>query len=207
MTAVDKEIFLWINGLAGRSSVLDTIMAWLANDYFVIVSMSLILLAIWFMGHGREKRELYQRAVICALITIGFAGGLVLAANHIWRHPHPFEAVNVFNPETLQQIRDNVARTLYFIHDPAFPSNTSAVTFAAAAGLWQKKRKLGYLMLTPAVLMPLSKIYAGVYWPSDIVAGAILGIATSYLIRYVVLPVVEPLITWILATFRKFCIA
>jgi len=207
MTSIDKEIFLWINNGVGKSPVLDRIMTWLANDYFVIVTMALFILCIWFMGHGREGREGYQRAAICAMTTIGFAGGFVYAVNHLYRHPHPFNAVDVFDPATLEQIRQHVLKIYYFIHDPPFPSNTSAVTFGAVAGLWQVKRKLGYIMLVPAILMPLAKVYAGVYWPSDIVAGALLGIATSFLIRYVVLPVAEPVIRRLLAACRRLCIA
>lgn len=199
MTGIDERIILWINDLVGKSAALDRIMIWLASDYFIPVTISLILLAIWFLGQGTAERENYQRAVMCAFITIGFACGFVLAANHIYSHEHPFDA--------LPELKATVAQIFYEIHDPAFPSNTAAVTFGAAAGLWQKSRKLGYLMLIPAVLMPLSKIYAAVYWPSDIVAGAVLAILTSFLISWVVMPLAEPMIGGFIKVMRKLCLA
>ena len=199
MSGIDERIILWINDLVGKSSVLDRIMIWLASDYFIPVTISLILLAIWFLGQGAAERENYQRAVICAFITIGFASGFVLAANHIYSHEHPFEA--------LPDLKAAATQIFYEIHDPAFPSNTAAVTFSAAAGLWQKSRKLGYLMLIPAVLMPLSKIYAAIYWPSDIVAGAVLAILTSFLISWVVMPLAEPMIGRFIKITRKLCLA
>ena len=208
MPSIDERVFLWINGLVGKSAdttVLDRIMIWCANDYFIPVTMSFFLLAIWFFGRGRIERESYHRAVICAFITIGFAGSFVYVANHIYRHPHPFEYEA--NPELMAAAKAATDRIFYEIWDPSFPSHTAAVTFGAAAGLWHYKHKLALLMLIPAILMPFAKVYAAVYWPSDVVCGAILGIAMSYLIRYVVLPLVEPIFGRILAAFRKLCIA
>lgn len=196
---MDKTIFEWINGLAGKSAALDRMMIWLANDYFIPVTISLILLAIWFIGKNRDEREGLQRATIITFISIGSACGFVLAANHIYHHPHPFEAM----PELLEK---TVEPIYYKIHDPSFPSNTSAVTFAFATGLWQYNRKLGLLMLIPAILMPFAKIYAGVYWPSDVAAGAGLGIMTAYFIKFI-MPVFEPIVSRAFIILRKICLA
>lgn len=198
---MDETIFEWINGLAGKSAALDRVMIWLANDYFVPVTISLILLAIWFIGNSREQREGLQRATIVTFISIGSACGFVLAANHIYHHPHPFD------PEAMPGLLDTTVKDIYYkIHDPSFPSNTSAVTFAAATGLFQYKRKLGLLMLIPAILMPLAKVYAGVYWPSDIAAGAALGILTAYFIK-LIMPVFEPIVSRAFILLRKLCLA
>lgn len=198
MTAIDEKILEWINNLVGEFAALDRVMIWLANDYFTPVFISLILLAIWFMGKDATQREAYQRSLIVAFVSMGSACGFVLAANHIYSHPHPFEAITELD-NTTQHI-------LYRIHDPAFPSNTSAVTFAAAASLWQCSRKIGLLMLIPAVLMPFAKVYAAVYWPSDIVVGAIVGILTAYFIK-LIMPIFEHVVSRTLTVFRKLCLA
>jgi undecaprenyl-diphosphatase len=199
VTAIDENIFQWINGLAGKSAALDRIMIWLANDYFIPVTISLILLAIWFIGKTRDEREGLQRSLITAFISIGSACGFVMAANHIYHHPHPFE--------TMPELLNTTVKDIYYkIHDPSFPSNTSAVTFAAAASLWQNNRKIGLLMLIPAILMPFAKVYAGVYWPSDVVAGAILGVLTAYFIK-LIMPVFEPIISRTFMIFRKLYLA
>lgn len=198
MTAIDEHIFQWIHWFAGKSAVLDRIMIWLANDYFVPSIIALSLLAIWFLGKNQAEREVYHRALIATFISIGSVCGFVLAANHLYHHPHPFQAM----PELV----DTTTKIFYQIHDPSFPSNTSAVTFAAAASLWMYNRKIGLLMLIPAILMPLAKIYAAVYWPSDIVAGAILGILTACFIK-LIMPVFEPVVNRTLKLFRKLCFA
>jgi len=198
MTAIDEKILLWINSFEYKSAALDRIMIWLASDYFVIVTMSLILLAIWFIGKDAAEREGYQRALFITFTSMGSACGFIMAANHIYYHPHPFEQM----PELLSTVN----HIFYPIVDPSFPSNTSAVTFAVVAGLWQRNRKIGALMLIPATLLPLAKVYACVYWPSDVVAGAILGILTAYFIK-LIFPVFEPIISRFFIILRKLCIA
>jgi undecaprenyl-diphosphatase len=196
---IDKDIILWITSLEGKSAILDRIMIIMANDYFVPVSIALILMAIWFLGRNAAERDNYQRAVACAAISIGSACGLLLACNHIYRHPHPFE--------DMPQLLDTVNHIFYPIVDPGFPSNTSAITFAAATAIWQRTRKLGVLVFIPAILMPLAKLYAAVYYPSDILAGALLGILTAYFIYKIVMPVLGKPIDLAFSIFRKLCLA
>jgi undecaprenyl-diphosphatase len=181
---IDQSIILWVSRLVGKNEALDRVMIVLASDYFIPVCISLILLFIWYMGKDFAERDHYQRAVVCAAISIGIVCLTVMASNSIWRHSHPFQDM----PQLLDSVTNHI---FYPIHDPAFPSNTSAVTFAAAAGVWQKDRKWGLIVLIPAILMPLAKVYAAVYYPSDILGGAILGILTAYFIGKVAMPLLQ----------------
>jgi len=199
MLTIDETIFDWINWFVGKSTLLDRIMILLANDFFIPIVISLILLAVWFIGKDQTERESYQRALIITFTAMGSACGFVMLANKLYFHSPPFEAM----PELLDT---TVNRIFYQIHDPSFPSNTSAVTFAAFAGMWQVNRKLGLIMLIPATLMPLAKVYAGVYWPMDVAAGAILGIMTAYFIKWI-MPIFEPIIQIAFRILRKVCLA
>ncbi len=195
---VDQSIILWVSHLVGKSSLLDRVMILLASDYFLPVSTSLILLCLWFTGRDFKERDRNQRACACSAITIGIAMGFVLVANSVWRHPHPFQDM----PQLLDPVTN---RIFYPIHDPSFPSNSSCLTFAAAAGVWQFNRRWGYIMLVPAVLMPLAKVYAAVYYPSDIIGGVLLGVLTSYFIARIFMPLVHlpvEVCLWFLRTLR-----
>jgi undecaprenyl-diphosphatase len=195
---IDQGIVLWISHLVGKSSILDRIMTILANDYFLPVSISLILLYIWYMGHEYPERHRNQMAVVCGAISIGACMGFVLIANSIWRHPHPFQDM----PQLLEPVTNHI---FYPVHDPSFPSNSSALTFAAAAGVWQYNRKWGLIMVVPAILMPLAKVYAAVYYPSDVIGGAILGILTAFFIAKIFMPALHVPVAigvWLLRTTR-----
>ena len=72
-------------------------------------------------------------------------------------------------------------------HGPSFPSNHAANNFAGAtilAWYFRSKRKYFY---TFALLVALSRPALGVHYPSDVIAGAILGICVGGLIRNYVL--------------------
>jgi undecaprenyl-diphosphatase len=195
---IDQGIVLWISHIVGNYGVLDRIMSVLANDYFLPVSISLILLYIWFMGHDYPERHRNQMATVCAAISIGACMGFVLITNNVWRHPHPFQDM----PQLLDPVTNHI---FYPVHDPSFPSNSSALTFAAAAGIWQYNRKWGLILLVPAILMPLAKVYAAVYYPSDVIGGAILGILSAYFIGKIFMPALHVPVAigvWFLRTLR-----
>lgn len=195
---VDQSIVLWISHLVGKSTILDSVMILLASDYFVPVCISLMLLCLWFMGRDFKERDRNQKAAVCAATTIGLAMGVVLVANSIWRHPHPFQDM----PQLLDSVTNHI---FYPIHDPSFPSNSSCLTFAAAAGVWQFNRKWGLIVLIPAILMPLAKVYAAVYYPSDVIGGAVLGILTAYFTSKIFMPVLHlpfSVALWALRTLR-----
>ncbi|RLC92023.1 MAG: hypothetical protein DRI39_09015 [Chloroflexi bacterium] len=199
MAHLDETVLSWFTAMVGKWSVLDRILILFANDYFPVVAISLVLLYLWFMGKNPVERENNQRALINAAVSIGSACGFVLAFSHLNWHGHPFEEA----PELI----DNVNRIFYPIHDPAFPSNTSAVTFAAAASVWQRNRQVGLLILVPAILMPVAKLAAAVYYPSDVLAGALLGIATAYFISNLVMPCFEPFVSRVFIVLRRLCLA
>ena len=82
-----------------------------------------------------------------------------------------------------------VARPRPFTSDPArilliprpedysFPSGHTAVSFAAAsAALFMKKRKTGVAFGAVACLIAFSRLYLYVHYPTDVLAGAVIGI-------------------------------
>jgi undecaprenyl-diphosphatase len=61
-------------------------------------------------------------------------------------------------------------------HSPSFPSNHAINSFAAAAVLFDLGPVVGGIGLVLAALVSYSRIYVGVHYPSDVLAGAILGL-------------------------------
>jgi len=73
--------------------------------------------------------------------------------------------------------------------DCSFPSGHAAGSFAFAAFVLTLNRRAGAIVLLVAVLIGLSRIALGVHYPSDVLAGALLGSvvgwasARSYVLR------------------------
>jgi undecaprenyl-diphosphatase len=64
----------------------------------------------------------------------------------------------------------------------SFPSSHTVNTFAAAFVLSRFYGESKYIFYTIATLIAYSRVYVGVHYPADILAGAVLGIIIAYII-------------------------
>ena len=83
-------------------------------------------------------------------------------------------------------------------HDWSFPSDHVTIGAAVAIALFYVSKRLGYLALFLAVLMAFSRVYAGVHYPQDVVAGLIDGTISAAVCRFVL---ITPVI-WIVRRVR-----
>lgn len=69
----------------------------------------------------------------------------------------------------------------------SFPSGHTSGSFAAAAVFYcHLPKKLGVLAILLAGLIGLSRLYVGVHYPTDVLAGALTGVLLSYLAQWIV---------------------
>lgn len=190
---LDRALFSWVNGLAGKSAILDGIMKLVGNDYFIPVSFSLVLLGLWFSDENRTQRERNQRTVLCTALSLGITNGLIKLLNLLYFRPRPF---------TEQEVN----LLFYRPTDSSFPSNLTAVAFAFATSIWLSHRKGGTILFLPAILVAASRVYIGVHYPSDVIAGAALGILVSYGC-FRLFPLLEPVPSVALQWARKLHLA
>ena len=66
------------------------------------------------------------------------------------------------------------------LSDHSFPSGHTAAAFAAATALFLCHKKAGLFALCLAFLMGFSRLYLFVHYPSDVIAGALLGIVFGF---------------------------
>jgi undecaprenyl-diphosphatase len=66
--------------------------------------------------------------------------------------------------------------------DFSFPSGHSATAFAAATATALLDRRLAPAVLMLAVLEAYSRVYVGVHYPFDVIAGALVGVFTGWFI-------------------------
>lgn len=196
MMHADETVFFWINGLAGRVAWIDNVIRILSCDVFITVLFIIMLLAIWFAGRDREARESNQRGVLCALASMGIANLIVFILNAVLQdRPRPFEAFPA-----------KVHLLFYPPTDPSFPSNAAAASFAVAMGIWVYNRKLGYILLIPAVIISFGRVYMGVHYPLDIIGGFAAAIVATG-IMFIVIKLGSPVIDWVLKLMRKVYLA
>jgi undecaprenyl-diphosphatase len=80
------------------------------------------------------------------------------------------------------------------------------VGFAFATGVWLRNRRAGTLLYCLAALYAFARVYTGVCYPLDVIGGAAIGAAISYVI-YWILRLIEPLPTLVIKVVRLFYLA
>jgi undecaprenyl-diphosphatase len=195
----DEQVFTWINGLAGHVTVIDRLFSGLADDYFIIIAMCLVLVGLWFGTRDPEERERNQLAVLKAMASLGIASGFVAWANLIFvgTEKYPGTLIHeIFNrPRPFVKFGESVLHGLFYApHDPSFPSNLSAVVFGLALAVWIMNKRTGTWLLVMAVVACFARVYVGIHYPSDILGGAafsVAGVAVTWFLFWALAPLVR----------------
>lgn len=71
---MNMVLFRLINGMAGKSALLDQIMLFLSQDMIIVVVSTLVLTFIFgFLNHSIAQRKLAINTAIFTLINLGLA--------------------------------------------------------------------------------------------------------------------------------------
>ena len=66
----------------------------------------------------------------------------------------------------------------------SFPSGHAAFFFALAMAVYFFNKKWGLVFFSAAILMTIARVISGVHYPTDILGGAVIGVATAYIVFY-----------------------
>lgn len=76
-------------------------------------------------------------------------------------------------------------------HDSSFPSGHSVNVFACATAIFLEHKKVGIVALILAALVAFSRLYNCVHFPTDVLAGIVIGILFAVLVHYLIFPACE----------------
>ncbi|MFO8011185.1 MAG: phosphatase PAP2 family protein [Dehalococcoidia bacterium] len=173
MTAPDAAVSEWITGFSSEFSAVEGFMSVLVSDFFIPVSISLYMLFLWFGTRDAAHRERNQYGIMCASAALGFACLVIEVVNNsveMWARPFEVDA----------GARAAAEAIFYLPHDPSFPANLAGVSFGAAMGIFIYNRKASIPVFVLAVIWSVSRVYAGVHYPLDILGGAAIGMVTAF---------------------------
>jgi len=161
---VEYLIFEKINSFVGKNVCFDSLAIFAAEylGYVLIFVLALFLLVnfkkYWPIMLKALGVAVFARFVIVELIRF------------LWERPRPF-------------IENNISLLLEHPATSSFPSGHAAFYFAFSALVYFYNKKLGALFLIATLVLSLSRVYVGVHWPLDILAGALVGIFSAWLVK------------------------
>ncbi len=192
----DTSVFLWINGLAGKVPVVDEFFKGISNDYFALIVACLVLVWMWFATRDSVQREKNQRTVLTAMISVGIVSALVGICNHYYFRTRPFDNLPASSINLL----------FYKPTDSSFPSNFASVIFAIAIPVFIRNKRYGSWLLALAVLGAFGRVYMGVHYPLDVIAGAAFALLACY-ISFGIIWVIKPVADFLLKIARILSLA
>lgn len=154
----DQQVLVWIAEHI-RGPVLDPIMklyTQLGDTGMLFIVLGVVMLCF---RSTRKAGASALCAMLIGLVVVNFTIKPLVARERPWLAIEGF--VNLVDE-----------------HDPnSFPSGHTNAAFAFAIGAWAAgpKRWMKIAAICAAVLMGLSRLYVGVHFPSDVLAGAAIG--------------------------------
>ena len=150
-----------------RNPILDNIMIFitsLGNGGMIWIAATIVLLI---------PKKTRKAGIMSAVALLG---SLIINNNivkNIVQRPRPFV--------TFTDLQIIIPTPSEF----SFPSGHTSSSFAAAAVFYRHlPKKLGLPAVILAGLIGFSRLYVGVHYPTDVIAGVLMGILLSYLAEY-----------------------
>lgn len=146
-----------------RNNTLDKVMvliSTLGDNGFVWILICIVLLRIY-------KFRACGIAAVISLIGATIMGNAFLK--------------NIISRNRPCWIDDSIALLINNPKDYSFPSGHTYASFAVSVAIFMYYKKLGSVLIVLATLIGFSRLYLFVHYPSDVLAGMILGIITGIL--------------------------
>ena len=163
-------------GVATRDWLEDPVTALAA---LAVPLYALATVALWFVSRPPGISR-WRLASVSALVAAGIAMITNQAITHVWDRPRPF-ATHVVATHLLSAPSP----------DPSFPSDHAAAAFAIAFCVLAFVRWAGVGFLAAATLIGLSRIALGLHYPSDVLAGMVVGWAAAMLVVHLGRPTIQ----------------
>ena len=176
---MDSSLFRWVDDLADRTG-------WAHGASTAFARYGIVVFALLLLGSFLDARRRGDRRALAATV---WAGGAPLVAlvigqfiGHLVQRPRPYDAMT--------GVHVLIARTTDF----SFPSDHATAAGAVAVGLLIASRRWGIAASIAALVMAFARVYVGVHYPGDVIAGLALGGLVAAAGALVFVPVLDRLI-------------
>lgn len=162
---IDLYLFNLINQFTGKWAWLDYLGIFCAEYLGYVL---LIVLVIFLATNFKKYWKMVAEAFVAAIFTRFVLAEII---RWLWFMPRPFVVLN-FVPLIDQSPKE-----------ASFPSGHASFFFALSTIVYYYNKKAGILFYIGSFLIISARVFAGIHWPSDVLAGAIFGILMGWLLN------------------------
>ncbi|MBP2000153.1 undecaprenyl-diphosphatase [Paenibacillus shirakamiensis] len=163
LSNLDYLIFQKINELGYTLTFLNPLMIFFASYAQYIFFLGVIL--YWFT-RGKAQRMMTLQACISAIMALICSGVI----GHFFYRDRPF-------------VHHAVLQLIPHPANASFPSDHAIGAFVIATSIWIFRKKEGGAWLILASGIAFSRVWTGVHYLSDVIGGALIGIAVAYVVH------------------------
>ena len=163
---LDTTIFFYLNSFAGHSMARDSMILFVAEYLPVLLIFFLVVFILSSQNPLKVKLTTLVLAFTSALISRFGAGS---AIRYFWHRDRPFLTYHVHQ--------------LLLENSYSFPSGHSTFLFGFSTIVYMHHRRMGTFSYIVSALIVMARVIAGVHYPSDIFAGAVIGVIIGVLVN------------------------
>jgi undecaprenyl-diphosphatase len=162
---MDFYLFEQINQFAGKWAFLDNLGIFMAeySGYFLI----LLLLNFLFLRNKKKYSIMIFQAFVAGVLARLVITNIIRT---IYYRPRPF-------------IDHQVNLLLEHSAEGSFPSGHAAFFFAISAIVYFFNKKAGIFFFVISFLMGIARVFVGIHYPRDILAGIFVGVFSAWLVN------------------------
>ena len=173
MYSIDLNIFNYIHQLVGKSRLLDLLAIFFA-DYFGYI---VILISLFLIFSSKKIKDIIYKISFISIAVILSRGIFTETIRFFWFKNRPFVDGN-FIPLIEKSAEE-----------ASFPSGHMAFYFALVFALYfLDHKKWSYLFSLGFLLMGVSRVYAGIHWPLDIIFGIVIAFVSAFIVKFLLEP-------------------
>ncbi|OAJ55123.1 phosphoesterase [Paraburkholderia ginsengiterrae] len=177
MNSFDTAIQIFLTHNAFHSEAINHAIRVIAGQ--AIFKGLVLIPVLWWMWFKPGPRSERTREMIIATVASGL---LSLASGRLLAYCLPFRQRPLYNPDLGLNfpsvgLHDAVVRTW-----SSFPSDHAMLWMSIATGIFLVSRRVGALaLLYTAIFICLPRVYLGLHYPTDVLAGAAIGVAITWI--------------------------